>query len=156
MAKQTAFAAVEASLRKCALAYPETHEDFPWGHSAFKVKGKVFLFMSSGKAGENVLNLSMKLPESGRWALTLPFASPTEYGLGKSGWVSAHFEAKDEVPVDILEQWIDESFRAVAPKRVLAKLEEGRVDGEKEFTAEAQRTQSKKQRKGKKHGRRIE
>jgi hypothetical protein len=66
----------------------------------------------------NVLNLSMKLPESGRWALTLPFASPTEYGLGKSGWVNAHFEAKDEVPLDILEQWVEESFRAVAAKRV--------------------------------------
>ena len=27
-------------LRKAALAFPETVEDFPWGHSAFKVSGK--------------------------------------------------------------------------------------------------------------------
>src|SRR6266404_3508054 len=101
MAKQTSFVHAESALRKCALAYPQTHEDHPWGQSAFKVKGKVFLFMSSGRPSENVLNLSMKLPESGRWALTWPFASPTEYGLGKSGWVSAHFEAKEEIPLDV-------------------------------------------------------
>jgi hypothetical protein len=31
--------------------------------------------------------------------------------------VSARFEAKDDVPVDLLKQWIDESYAAVAPKR---------------------------------------
>jgi hypothetical protein len=56
-------------------------------------------------------------------ALTLPFASPTEYGLGKSGLVTARFEPDDEVPVEMLEEWIDESFRAIAPKRVIAQLE---------------------------------
>ena len=106
MTKSRVLTVAESALRKCALGYPETNEDHPWGHSAFKVKGKVFLFLSNGRDGD-VLNLSMKLPESGRWALTLPFASPTEYGLGKSGWVNAHFEAKDEIPLDILDQWID-------------------------------------------------
>ena len=27
-------------LRAVALDYPEVHEDFPWGHSAFKVAKK--------------------------------------------------------------------------------------------------------------------
>jgi predicted DNA-binding protein (MmcQ/YjbR family) len=111
----------EAAFRQFALAYSETKADFPWGHLAVKVKGKVFLFMH---LEDDALHLSVKLPVSGAAALVLPFMSPTSYGLGKSGWVSARFEAKDDVPTAMIKEWIDESFRAVAPKRVLAQLEE--------------------------------
>ena len=37
--------------------------------------------------------------------------------------LTARFAAKDEIPVDLLEQWVDESYRTIAPKKVLAKLE---------------------------------
>jgi hypothetical protein len=67
----------------------------------------------------------MKLPLSGRTALLFPFAEPTEYGLGKNGWVTAKFAATAEVPIEMLLEWMDESFRAVAPKRVLARMEGG-------------------------------
>ena len=110
-----------AALRKCALAYPDAREDFPWGESAFKVNGKVFLFLHRA---EGELSATVKLPESGEMALALPFAEPTGYGLGKSGWVTARFGKDDDVPVGMLTGWVDESFRAVAPKRLLAKLEE--------------------------------
>jgi predicted DNA-binding protein (MmcQ/YjbR family) len=120
MAKQDRLSRAEAALRDHALAYPEAHEDFPWGHRVVKVKGKIFLTLHQ-EGGS--LNLSVKLPLSGRISLTFPFASPTGYGLGKSGWVTAKFAATDDVPVDMLREWVDESFRAIAPKRVLAKLE---------------------------------
>ena len=113
----------KAALGKHALGYPETHEDFPWGHSAFKVKGKAFLFTYLNEE-EGFLSLSMKLPLSGRTALIFPFAKPTEYGLGKSGWVTSRFYAPDDIPIEMLLEWVDESFRAIAPKRVLAQLEE--------------------------------
>jgi hypothetical protein len=87
--------------------------------------------------------LSVKLPVSGKVALALPFASPTEYGLGKSGWVTARFRAKDLVPVDMLKEWLDESFRAIAPKRVLARLEEGEPGGI-ERVAHAKRARRKR------------
>ena len=112
----------EDELRTWALAYPETIEDYPWGHSAFKVKGKTFLFTYLNEE-EGFLSLSMKLPVSGKMALTMPFASPTQYGLAKSGWVTSRFNVGAEVPLDMLLEWVDESFRAVAPKRVVAKLE---------------------------------
>ena len=112
-----------AALRKLALAYPDTIEDFPWEHSAFKVKKKVFLFTFLDAKG-GVLSLSLKLPVSRTMALTLPFAKPTAYGLGKSGWVTSQFKTSDKIPLDMLLEWVDESFRAIAPKRVLAKLEE--------------------------------
>jgi len=107
-------------LRAHALTYPETYEEFPWEHRAIKIKGKVFLFLYRE---ETFLSLSLKLPLSGRTALTLPFASPTGYGLSKTGWVTARFEAADAIPVDMLCEWIDESFRAVAPKKLVAQLE---------------------------------
>jgi predicted DNA-binding protein (MmcQ/YjbR family) len=116
----------EAAIRKVALGYPGAHEDFPWGHSAFKVGGKSFLFMAL--EGPE-LSLSAKLPNTGRSALALPFASPTGYGLGKSGWVTGRFGPASAVPLDAIAEWIDESYRAVAPKRVLQQLEVGSMAG---------------------------
>jgi predicted DNA-binding protein (MmcQ/YjbR family) len=111
-----------ATLRTHALGYPETVEDFPWGHSAFKVKGKAFLFTYLNEE-EGSLSLSMKLPQSGRTALLFPFAKSTGYGLGKSGWVTSTFHPQDDIPIEMLLEWVDESFRAIAPKRVLAALD---------------------------------
>lgn len=110
----------EQEVRAIALAYPEAHEDFPWGERALKVKGKVFLFLH---AGENGLSLSTKLPVSCESALMLPFAQPTGYGLGKAGWVSARFDVDDDVPIELLRAWIDESYRAVAPKTLVRALD---------------------------------
>ncbi len=123
MARLSPLKKTVAELRKRALAYPETSEDFPWGHSAFKVKGKGFLFTYLNE-DEGFLSLSVKLPVSSNMALTFPFAKPTEYGMGKHGWVTSRFNVGDDVPIDLLLDWMDESYRAVAPKRVLAQLED--------------------------------
>lgn len=111
----------EALLRDFALAYPEAREEFPWGERVVKVRKKIFLFLGRGDDG---LHLSVKLPESSLMALSLPFASPTAYGLGKSGWVSARFRPRERPPVELLRRWIDESYRAVAPKKLVASLPE--------------------------------
>jgi predicted DNA-binding protein (MmcQ/YjbR family) len=126
MAKASPLRGAESVLAEHALAYPEAYEEFPWGHRAVKVKGKVFVFLY---VEDSFLSMSAKLPVSGRHALAMPFASPTQYGLGKSGWVTARFKVSEDVPVDLLSEWIDESFRAIAPKKVLAKLEEVEEDG---------------------------
>ncbi len=107
----------EPLLRELALAYPETHEDFPWGHRAIKVRGKAFVFMSKD---EPTLSLSVKLPWSAEGALQLPNCEPTHYGLGRSGWVTATFGPREKAPLDALRSWIEESYRAVAPKRLVA------------------------------------
>lgn len=89
MAKKASLETIQADLRTHALAFPESHEDFPWGERALKVKGKVFVFM---RCDDGTLGLSVKLPFTGDDALAEPFAKPTGYGLGKSGWVSLTFE----------------------------------------------------------------
>jgi predicted DNA-binding protein (MmcQ/YjbR family) len=119
MASTKRWARAEAALRKAALKYPEATEDFPWGHTAIKVKGKCFLILGGT---DEFLSVTVKLPLTGKEALGLSFASPTGYGLGKSSWVSAQFGQDDEIPVDMLQEWVDESYRAVAPKRLVAGL----------------------------------
>jgi predicted DNA-binding protein (MmcQ/YjbR family) len=110
----------ELALRETGLGYPEVTEDFPWGHRTLKVKGKAFIFLALSSEG---LSMSMKLPHSNGAALMLPFAQPTGYGLGKSGWVTATFGPRDTPPVEMLRKWLDESYRAVAPKKLVAQLD---------------------------------
>jgi predicted DNA-binding protein (MmcQ/YjbR family) len=116
-------AAAEQALADVALAYPETIEDNPWGHRAFKVRGKAFVFLS----GEHPqLSVTVKLPSSNSMALNFPFASPSGYGLGKSGWVTSVFAPGDDVPIALLAEWIAESFRAIAPKKLSAAVVESK------------------------------
>jgi predicted DNA-binding protein (MmcQ/YjbR family) len=111
-------AVIAKKLRSGALSYPATSEAFPWGESAFKVKGKTFVFM---RADPNELSFSVKLPNSRKKALALPGSEPTHYGLGAKGWVTLRPTAKTSI--EQLLSFVDESYRAIAPKRVLQQLE---------------------------------
>jgi len=106
-------------LKAAALAYPETFEDHPWGETVVKVRGKVFIFLWESEEG---LRVTLKLPRSREFALEYPFTKPTGYGLGKAGWVTSSFAPKEKPPPDVLEAWLDESYRAVAPKKLVATL----------------------------------
>ena len=84
---------VRRALKSFGLAYPEAHSKSPWpDHDDLAVRNKTFAYL--GVAGQP-LSVSCKLPVSGQMALTLPFTSPTGYGLGKSGWVTATFATED-------------------------------------------------------------
>ena len=104
-----------------ALSYPATTEDFPWGERAIKVRGKAFLFMRAEGA---TVSFSVKLPVSSAEALEQSFTEPTHYGLGKHGWVTATVDTTRSAPIELFSDWIEESFRAVAPKRVIAELDQ--------------------------------
>ena len=125
-------------LREFGLRYPGAHTKSPWpGHLDLAVNDKTFAYLSI--AGEP-LKVSCKLPRSSDAALELPFTTPTAYGLGKSGWVTATFPDDAAVPVDLLEEWIDESYRAQAPKRLSARLPAfgagASIDGERPGSSE--------------------
>jgi predicted DNA-binding protein (MmcQ/YjbR family) len=112
--------AVLKELREFGLAYPGAHTKSPWpGHLDLAVKDKTFAYLSV--EGEP-FKISCKLPQSSAAALMLPFAEPTGYGLGKSGWVSAQFPEGQMPPKDLLKAWIDESYRAQAPKKLVTSL----------------------------------
>lgn len=105
-------------IRGLALSYPEAHEDHPWGDTVVKVRGKVFCFIGIG----DVFGLTVKLPQSAPLALAQPHVTPSRYGLGKAGWVTGQFPLDELPPLPMLEAWLDESYRAVAPKRLVATL----------------------------------
>ena len=107
-------------LRAYGLAYPGAHTKSPWpGHLDLAVNDKTFAYLSL--EGEP-FGIGCKLPQSGAMALMLPGTKPTAYGLGKSGWVSAEFPAGRVPPIEVLKAWIDESYRAQAPKKLVASL----------------------------------
>lgn len=113
--------AARLALRELGLKYPEAGLKRPWPeHLDLVVRGKTFAFMNVEGLP---LKISCKLPHSRSEATAQPFASPTGYGLGRSGWVSAAFDPESEPPVALLKQWIDESYRSQAPKTLVKQLE---------------------------------
>jgi predicted DNA-binding protein (MmcQ/YjbR family) len=109
-------------LRAHGLSLPEAVEEHPWGHSALKVRRKTFVFLN---LDADRLSLSTKLPVSRDFALMLDFAEPTGYGLGRSGWITSAFGPRDEIDLELLDRWIDESYRSIAPKKLAALLPTG-------------------------------
>ncbi len=83
------------------------------------MRGRTFVFLNRT---DEELTLSVKLPVSRDFALVFDWAEPTRYGLGRSGWVSARFGAESAPDFELLERWILESYKAVAPKKLGAAL----------------------------------
>jgi predicted DNA-binding protein (MmcQ/YjbR family) len=98
-----------------ALGLPGAEEDFPWGERVVKVRGKIFVFL--GATGPTI---TVKLVESHPHALSVEGAAPTGYGLGRAGWVTVPIA---DLPFATLRDWVEESYRIVAPKRLVAELE---------------------------------
>jgi predicted DNA-binding protein (MmcQ/YjbR family) len=107
------------ALRSFGLDFPEATEDFPWGHSALKVRNKTFVWLDET---DGALSLTVKLPVSRDFADLFDFATPAGYGLGKSGWITARFAPGEDPDLDLMRRWLAESYRAVAPKKLGALL----------------------------------
>ena len=112
----------EKKLITFALNYPEAVLQHPWGHDAVKVRGKMFAAFG-GAESPKAFSMTMKLPVSSEMALTLAWAEPTGFGLGKSGWVTARLTAGSGVDLDTMKGWIDQSYRAAAPKALVKPLD---------------------------------
>jgi len=106
-----------------ALGLPGAYEDHPWEETVAKVNRKVFVFLGSEESPMWPA-MTVKLVESHEEALSIPGAEPTGYGLGRSGWVTVPFRTKLP-PIGVLTDWVEESYRLVAPKRLVAELDRG-------------------------------
>ena len=111
---------LKEQIKKYALSLPGAWEDHPWGESAAKVGAKVFAFLGVPATG---FGMSVKLPHSAPAILTLPYAKPAGYNLGKSGWVEMRFPDDDPPPLDLLLDCVEESYRAIAPKTLVRELD---------------------------------
>ena len=116
-------------VRTFALGLPCAIEDFPWGELVVKVDhpsrrmanglvyGPMFLWLGSREAAAPAV--SVKLKASYDQAVTIGGATPmTASGLGQWGWLTVPLVGAD---LDFVRDWVEESYRNVAPKKLLAE-----------------------------------
>ncbi|MEA2424149.1 MAG: hypothetical protein QOH13_559 [Thermoleophilaceae bacterium] len=104
-------------MRAFALDLPEAWEDDPWDDTVIKVRKKIFVFLGAER-------IAVKLPSSAEEALAVAGAAPMRYGLGRAGWVSVPL-GPGAPPAGVLCDWVEESYRAVAPKTLSRQLDSG-------------------------------
>jgi predicted DNA-binding protein (MmcQ/YjbR family) len=111
--------AVRSALRAFALSLPGAYEDHPWNESVAKAGSKVFVFL--GREDDDTdAAITVKLAESHGHALAVDGGRPTGYGLGPSGWVTVPVASAS---LDVLRDWVEESYRIVAPRRLVEELD---------------------------------
>ncbi|MEU1816339.1 MmcQ/YjbR family DNA-binding protein [Streptomyces roseifaciens] len=115
-----------ANVREFALSLPGAVEEFPWEEDAVvKVNKKIFVFLGSeGNTESPGIAVKLKDEEVHGHAMAVPGAAPTAYGLGRHGWVSIPLTG-ESAPAEVLCDWVEESYRTIAPKRLVAELDAG-------------------------------
>jgi hypothetical protein len=120
-------------VRGFALGLPAAEADFPWGETVIKVRrkpgippwrkegvhGPMFLWM--GQRDVAAPSVCVKLTRAYEEAVAVAGATPTTIsGLGQWGWLTVRLSAVD---VALLSDWVEESYRNVAPRRFVAELD---------------------------------
>ncbi|MFC5149554.1 MmcQ/YjbR family DNA-binding protein [Streptomyces aureoversilis] len=115
-----------AKVREFALSLPGAVEEFPWEEDAVvKVNKKIFVFLGpEGNTESPGISVKLKDEEVHGHAMAVPGAAPTSYGLGRHGWVSVPLTG-ESAPAEVLCDWVEESYRTIAPKRLIAELDAG-------------------------------
>ena len=120
--------------RAFALGLPGAAEDFPWGETVIKVprkpgvppwlkEGGIFgpMFLWMGRRDATTPFVCVKLTRSYEEAVAVASAERTTIsGLGQWGWLTVRLA---EVDIALVCDWIEESYRNVAPRRFVAQLD---------------------------------
>ena len=107
------------ALRDHALSFPDVDEGDSCVKRVFRVKKKGFLYLGEKDTEYNVM---VKLGDSFAEAEAMA-ADRDRWDAGKFGWVTLRFAPDEEAPQNLIEEWIDESYRAQAPHALIAELE---------------------------------
>lgn len=122
-----------SAVRAYALSLPNAAEDFPWGASVVKVEkrdggappawrrhlvhGPMFLWLGPAEDAA----VAVKLTASAPIAESVAGATPTTHsGLGQWGWFTVPLAGVDP---DLVCDWVDESYRNVAPRKLVRVLD---------------------------------
>jgi predicted DNA-binding protein (MmcQ/YjbR family) len=110
-------------LRAICLRFPEAIEAGGVGDPSWKVRGKIFAMQHGHEERPSVW---FKAPPGAQELLV--GSSPERFFrppyVGHAGWVGAWLDA--ELDWDELADFVEESYRMTAPKRLSAQLEAGR------------------------------
>jgi predicted DNA-binding protein (MmcQ/YjbR family) len=113
-------------IAQIALALPEAQrvDVEAWdGHPTFRVNGKTFVFSANDGSG---ITVKLSVEEAEAVVASEPGASRAGYNLGKAGWVHLELPARvGKAHWDQLEEWIETSYRRIAPKRLVKLLDAG-------------------------------
>jgi predicted DNA-binding protein (MmcQ/YjbR family) len=105
-------------IRRICLSLPDTKETMTWGKPHFRVGEKIFAGYGE-ENGKRVVGCKLEMAHA-NLAVQVPGFSRAPY-VGHKGWVSLETDGVkdwDEVHAMILE-----SYRLIAPKKSLAKLD---------------------------------
>jgi predicted DNA-binding protein (MmcQ/YjbR family) len=114
-------------LRKLCLALPQAHEVEAWGAPTFRVRNKIFAMFADANdhhgAGRPAVWLKAAPGEQEAMVGAAPdcFFSPPY--VGHKGWVGIWLD--DVVEWDDVDEFLRDSYRLVAPKRLCALLDAG-------------------------------
>lgn len=123
------------AVRSFALSLPAAREDFPWGEPVVKVEkagpppswrqglvhGPMFVWL--GAPGADPPAISVKLTDARELARSAGAVPTAHSGLGQWGWVTVPV---DRLGLGLLCDLVEESYRNVAPRRMVAALDAAR------------------------------
>lgn len=109
--------------RRVCLALPEAVEQETWGHPTFRVGKKIFATFGIGDE-EGATTMSMKAP-AGEQEVLLATGEPFFYPkyVGSKGWIGVALG--DGTDWQELAELVEDSYREIAPKRLVKELEAG-------------------------------
>ncbi|MGI9611807.1 MAG: MmcQ/YjbR family DNA-binding protein, partial [Acidimicrobiales bacterium] len=107
------------ALRERALEFPGVAEGDSCVKRSFKARTKGFLYLGES---DDTYNAMLKVGDSLDDVRRFCAEQPDTRSVGETNWVTLHF-AHDEAPPAALNDWIEESFRLLAPKKLVSELE---------------------------------
>jgi predicted DNA-binding protein (MmcQ/YjbR family) len=114
------------AIRKIAMKYPETETGTSCNKVSYKAGKKSFVFVGSNETSYNVM---LKVQGNLAEAQVLQAKPPDNYRIGLHGWMTIVLDHKKSPPAGLFERWIDESYRLIAPKKLVAVLDENGLPG---------------------------
>lgn len=111
-------------VRKLCLAFPETSEKLAWGHPTFRVRDKIFATIGAYADDGYKVTMTTKPPPGEQEALLAegaPFYFPKYVGV--RGWIGFVVDAKTDWK--LVAELVEDSYREIAPKRLVALLDSG-------------------------------
>lgn len=107
------------ALRERALELPRVAENGSCLTRAFKARTKGFLYLGETDGTYNVM---LKVGDSLDAVRSFCADRPEDCSVGSTNWVTLHFDS-DEAPPPMLSDWIEESYRLLAPRKLVAELD---------------------------------
>jgi predicted DNA-binding protein (MmcQ/YjbR family) len=103
------------------MSLPETEEDWPWGSIHCKVAGKIFVGWSRNEEGLMSIGVRTTSIRQAKLVRTDPRVTIAKY-VGKYGGIDVCIGPKPDWTE--VRDFITESYRLIAPKRLVALLDE--------------------------------